>query len=134
MQSRSELVYVTSCDVPLLQPAFVRQLISLAPGYDAVAPQEGEFCHPLSAIYRTSMINVIEELLARDQLRPLFLLQQIKTRFVPIEELKSSDPNLLSLRNLNHPSEYFAALESAGLTVTPEVRETLETAVSEVRD
>src|SRR5258705_12870502 len=29
-----ECAYVTSCDVPLLEPGFVRQMLDLAPGYD----------------------------------------------------------------------------------------------------
>src|SRR5690348_5195152 len=90
IQSRCDCVYVTSCDVPLLQPAFVRQLLAMAKGYDAVAPQEDKFAHPLSAVYRTSLVKRIEALLAQEQLRPLFLLKQINTRFVPVAELLAS--------------------------------------------
>lgn len=122
MQSRCDYVYVTSCDVPLLIPAFVRQLLGLAADYDAVAPQDGEFAHPLSAVYRTNVAEKIENLLANDQLRPLFLLKQIKTLFVPIGELRVSDPELLTLRNLNRPADYLAALEVAGFEFNAEVQ------------
>lgn len=125
MQSRCELVYVTSCDVPLLQPAFVRQLLELSRGYDAVAPQEDQFAHPLSAVYRTHVVEKIEGLLARDQLRPLFLLQQINTRFVPVAELRTSDPQLQTLRNLNRPADYLAALADAGFAIDPAIQATL---------
>jgi len=125
MQSRCDLVYVTSCDVPLLQTGFVRQLLSLAAGYDAVAPQEGEFCHPLSAVYRTNLVGKIETQLASDQLRPQTLLHQLSTRFVPIAELRASDPELLSLCNLNEPSDYLAALSTAGLAVDASVQQRL---------
>ncbi len=117
MQSRCDLVYVTSCDVPLLQAAFVQQLLELATEYDAVAPQDGEFAHPLSAAYRTNVVATIEGLLAADQLRPLFLLKQIKTLFVPVEELRTSDPQLLTLRNLNRPADYLQAIAEAGFEV-----------------
>lgn len=115
MQPLCEWVYVTSCDVPLLQPAFVRQLLALAPEYDAVVPREDEFSHPLSAVYHTRILEKIVALLAENQLRLQLLLKQINTRFVPIDELRSSDPELLSLRNLNHPEEYLAALRVAGI-------------------
>jgi molybdenum cofactor guanylyltransferase len=121
MQSRCELVYVTSCDVPLLQTAFVRQLLALAVDVEAVAPREGEFVHPLSAVYRTSTVPVIEALLAQDRLRPLFLLQQIKTHFVSTDELAASDPGLQSLQNLNRPKDYFAALQAAGFAADPTI-------------
>lgn len=117
MQSRCDLVYVTSCDVPLLQAAFVQQLLELATEYDAVAPQDGEFAHPLSAVYRTNVVATIEGLLTADQLRPLFLLKQIKTLFVPVEELRASDPQLLTLRNLNRPADYLQAIAEAGCEV-----------------
>jgi molybdopterin-guanine dinucleotide biosynthesis protein A len=90
MQPLCDLVYVTSCDVPLLQPAFVRQLLAMANGFDAVVPQEGEFAHPLSAVYRTSLVERIKALLAHDQLRPSFLLKQIDTRFVPVADLQEA--------------------------------------------
>jgi molybdopterin-guanine dinucleotide biosynthesis protein A len=125
MQSRCELVYVTSCDVPLLQPAFVRQLLDLSSGYDAVAPQEEQFAHPLSAVYRTNVVERISDLLSRDQLRPLFLLQQINTRFVPVDELRASDPQLQTLRNLNRPDDYFATLDEAGFAVDAAIQAAL---------
>lgn len=127
MQSRCELVYVTSCDVPLLQPAFVRQLLALSSGYDAVAPQEDQFAHPLSAVYRTNVALTIGSLLAEDKLRPLYLLQQIKTRFVPVDELRESDPQLQTLRNLNRPEDYLAALADVGFAVDPAIQAALRT-------
>lgn len=117
-----DIAYATSCDVPLLQPDFVRQLLSLSIDYDAVAPQEGDFSHPLSAVYRTNVISTIEGLLAKDRLRPLFLLQQVKTLFVPVDDLRASDPQLQTLRNLNHPADYLAALAEAGFAIEPAVQ------------
>lgn len=120
MATHCELVYVTSCDVPLLQPAFVRQLLSLAAGYDTVVPREDEFFHPLSAVYRTSVLSVVEELLAADVRRPAQLLQRVTTRSVPLEQLRASDPELQTLRNLNCPADYAAALASAGFELPAE--------------
>lgn len=125
MQPLCDLMYVTSCDVPLLQTAFVRQLLGLATDYEAVAPQDGEFAHPLSAVYRTSIVGEIESLLAADQLRPQVLLKQIKTHFVPVEQLRSNDPELLTLRNLNRPEDYLAALNICGFEIDADVQDQL---------
>ncbi|WP_254508585.1 molybdenum cofactor guanylyltransferase [Anatilimnocola floriformis] len=114
MQPLCDLVYVTSCDVPLLQPGFVRRMLELAEGYEAAATVDGEFVHPLSAAYRTSLVGKIEQLLNADQLRPNALLKQINTRFVTVEEMRTVDPQLSTLRNLNRPEEYLAALREAG--------------------
>ena len=55
---------MTSCDVPLLEPAFVREMLELADGYD-VAVMEIEGSDPLSAVYRREVLRYVEELLAK---------------------------------------------------------------------
>lgn len=113
--------YVTSCDVPLLEPAFVQALIDRLGDNDAVVPVEGQFAHPLAAVYRTSVLPIVTALLAADQLRPAFLFDRVKTLRVPVEELRSVDPQLTTLRNLNRPEDYLAALAEAGLDPEPAI-------------
>ena len=110
-----EAAYVTSCDVPLLVPGFVRQMIELAHGYDIAVTEQDGFTHPLSAIYRRDTLPKIEELLANDRLRPAFLFDAVKTRRVQPAEI-TSDPDLRTLRNLNTREDYESALVEAGLT------------------
>jgi molybdopterin-guanine dinucleotide biosynthesis protein A len=47
-----EVAYVTSCDVPLLVPGFVQQMLGLADDYDVAVMEIDGFTHPLSAFYR----------------------------------------------------------------------------------
>jgi molybdopterin-guanine dinucleotide biosynthesis protein A len=110
----ADAAYLTSCDVPLLEPEFVRQMIQRLGNCDIVVPVEGEFAHPLAAVYRTSVLPHVRELLAADRLRPTFLFERVKTCRVPVEELKSVDPQLATLQNLNRPEDYLAALAAAG--------------------
>ena len=51
-----DAAYITSCDVPLLVPAFVRRMIELADGYDIAITENDGFAHPLSAIYRRAAL------------------------------------------------------------------------------
>ncbi len=113
--------YVTSCDVPLLQPAFVQAVANNLGNADAVVVVEDGFRHPLAAVYRTSIIPVIDSLLEAGQRRPLFLFDQVETVTVSTQDLISADPDLLSLINLNQPEDYLAALELAGLKPDPVV-------------
>jgi molybdopterin-guanine dinucleotide biosynthesis protein A len=108
-----EAAYVTSCDVPLLVPGFVRQMLELARGYDVAVMEIDGFTHPLSAIYRPTTLPFVEDLLARDRLRPAFLFEAVKTRRVSPTEI-TADPELLTLRNLNTHADYQAALAAAG--------------------
>jgi molybdenum cofactor guanylyltransferase len=109
-----DAAYVTSCDVPLLVPAFVEQMLDLARGYDIAVMEIDGFAHPLSAVYRRAMLPHVEALLAQDRLRPVFLFDAVKTRRVRPEEM-TADPDLLTLRNLNTREDYQQALRTAGL-------------------
>jgi molybdopterin-guanine dinucleotide biosynthesis protein A len=109
-----DAAYVTSCDVPLLVPEFVLQMLDLADGHDiAVIEQEG-FAHPLSAVYRRTTLAYVEDLLARDRLRPAFLFDAVKTRRISAAQI-TADPLLQTLRNLNTREDYEQALIDAGL-------------------
>lgn len=118
--------YATSCDVPLLSPDFVRAVIDQLDDADIVVPVEGEFAHPLAAVYRTTVLPHVRELLAADQLRPAFLFQRVGTCRIPVETLSAADPMLASLRNLNRPEDYLAALHEAGFEAAPAILAALE--------
>ena len=109
------IAYVTSCDVPLLVPGFVRQMIDLLTDHDIAVMEIEGFPHPLSAVYRRNTLPHVEALLAADRLRPVFLFDAVRTRRVQAAEMTPVDPNLMTLRNLNTREEYLAALSSAGL-------------------
>jgi molybdopterin-guanine dinucleotide biosynthesis protein A len=113
LQGRAAAAYATSCDVPLLVPSFVQHMLARLEENDAVVPVEDRFYHPLAAVYRLSVLPHIRELLAADQLRPAFLFDRVRTCRVPIEELTAADPNLTTLKNLNQPADYLAALAEA---------------------
>lgn len=111
-----DLAYVTSCDVPLLVPGFVTRMIELMGDHDIAVMEIDGFAHPLSAVYRRDTLPHVESLLARDKLRPVFLFEAVRTRRVRPEEMVSADPRLYTLRNLNTPEDYQAALSEAGLS------------------
>ena len=106
----ADAAYVSSCDVPFLQPAFVRRLIELLGDYTICVPEVGGYRHPLAAVYRIEIVEVAARLLAEDRLRSSALFEEVTTRFVQPEELAGADPTFQSLRNLNTPADYEAAL------------------------
>jgi molybdopterin-guanine dinucleotide biosynthesis protein A len=113
---KADSVYATACDVPLLVPQFVRRMFELLGEHDIVVPRDGEFHHPLAAVYRPRVIAQVEHLLAADRLRPRFLFDEVDTLEVAVEELRSVDPQLSTLANLNRPEDYAAALQRAGFS------------------
>jgi molybdenum cofactor guanylyltransferase len=113
---RAEVAYVSSTDVPLLHPAFIRRVIGgFSAEIDVVLPEIHGFWQPLSAAYRTSLLSEVEGLVATDKLRPAFLFERCRVlRFDEAAMLRDAklaalDPGLDSVRNLNEPGDYAQA-------------------------
>lgn len=114
LRGRADAAYLSSCDVPFLRPAFVRRLVGLLGQHHVCVPKVGDHHHPLAAVYRAEVIEAVERLLGENRLRPFFLFQEVPTRVVEAAELADVDPEFHTLRNLNTPEEYEAALREAG--------------------
>jgi molybdopterin-guanine dinucleotide biosynthesis protein A len=114
LRGQVDAAYLSSCDVPFLRPAFVRRLIELLGDNAICVPRVGEYHHPLAAVYRVEVAEAVGRLLAADRLRPFFLFEAVPTRVVGAAELAEADPTFQTLRNLNTPEEYEAALREAG--------------------
>ena len=113
MSDRAEAAYLSSCDAPLLRSAFVRRLAELIGDALVCVPFIGEYCHPLSALYRVEISEVVDRQLAANRLSLLSLFAAVPTRVVQAAELADVDPLLQTLRNVNTPEEYEAALHAA---------------------
>lgn len=119
LRGQAEAAYLSSCDVPFLQPTFVRRVIELLGDQWICVPRTHAYHHPLAAVYRLEVAEVVERLLAANRLRPVFLFEEVPTRVVEGHELTDVDPALQSLRNLNTPEEYEAALREAASRNAP---------------
>jgi molybdopterin converting factor small subunit len=101
---------VTACDSAFLNPRLVSYLVSQAAEYDIVVPHwEGRF-QPLHAVYRRSVLPHLEEQLARNELRPVYLFDKVRTRTVREDEIRRFDPDGSSFFNMNTPEDYATAL------------------------
>jgi molybdopterin-guanine dinucleotide biosynthesis protein A len=56
------------------------------------------------------VLPAVETLLEQDRLRPIFLMEAVRTRVVAVEELLGADPALQTIQNLNTPEDYQEAL------------------------
>jgi molybdenum cofactor guanylyltransferase len=110
---RAAVAYVSSTDVPLLHPAFVRRVVgALGDEIDVVLPEVGGYRQPLSAAYRVDLLSTVNHLIAADRMAPAFLFE--RSRVLHLSEadllkdgaLSRLDPELASVKNLNHPTDY----------------------------
>jgi molybdopterin-guanine dinucleotide biosynthesis protein A len=114
---RARVAYVSSTDVPLLHPAFVRRVLgALDDGVDVVLPDVGGYRQPLSAAYRVALLGTVEQLIAADRMRPAFLFERSRVLHLTESDLLQDralarlDPQLSSVSNLNEPADYERAL------------------------
>jgi molybdopterin-guanine dinucleotide biosynthesis protein A len=121
---RAPAAYVSSTDVPLLHPAFVQHVArALDDEADVVLPEIGGYRQPLAAVYRTSLLGIVEELIAADRMRPAFLFERCRVVHLSDQAmlrdplLARLDPRLDSVRNLNEPADY----ERAHALAPPEI-------------
>ena len=110
VRDRAPAAYASSTDVPLLHTRFIhRVLAALDDDVDVVLPEVGGFRHPLAAVYRTELVDVVERLIAEDRMRPAFLFEACRVRRLDADALLADpalaalDPDLDSVLNLNEP-------------------------------
>ncbi|MGH7774353.1 MAG: NTP transferase domain-containing protein [Candidatus Binatia bacterium] len=105
-----EVCFVTSCDVPFLNPQLISYLTLQISDYDVVVPYWQERFQPLHAAYRRSAAPLLREQLDRGELRPISLYKKVRTREIHEDEIRRFDPEGLSFLNMNTPEDYESAL------------------------
>ena len=116
LAGRCDAAYSASCDVPLLTAEFVRRVVELLGDDEVAIPHDGEFLHPLAAVYRTSLAPVARGLIDQGQRRLLRLIDYARVRVIDVSDLRDVDPELHSLRNINSPEDYEWSLRAAGIS------------------
>jgi molybdopterin-guanine dinucleotide biosynthesis protein A len=107
----ADAAFVTGCDVPLLDPRFVRRMMGLLDDYEIAVPSIGGYDEPLLGVYRLEVLPQIRAALAAGRLRVAALFDTLSTRRIPPRELQIEDLSLESLENVNTPADYRAALQ-----------------------
>ena len=114
LQNRADVAYLSSCDVPFLQPSFIGRVIERMDDADICIPEASGFRHPLAAVYRINLLPVVRSMIAAGRMRPVFLTEMRPTQVLHEVDFADVDPALQSLRNVNTPDEYEQALRDAG--------------------
>lgn len=105
--SRTDLTFVTACDMPFLDPHIIRHICALlVDGYEAVTPFSEGGQEPLHALYKSSCRDVFENAIKNGELKILDILPRLNSRLVTWEEIKAAAGSKESFLNVNTPEEY----------------------------
>lgn len=119
---RASVAFLAAADMPLLHAAFVRRVLAeLAdPEVDVALPFVRGYRQSLAAGYRTSVLPLLDDLLAAGQRWPSAMFEHCRIKALHEPDLladpalAAADPHLDSVLNLSDPDAYAAALARYG--------------------
>jgi molybdopterin-guanine dinucleotide biosynthesis protein A len=132
LADRAEVAFVCSTDLPFLHAELVRRVLRPfshpvdGEALDVVLPVARGYPQPLSAAYRTRLAPVVAALVAADRLRPAFIFEDATVlrldddALLADAALRTADPTLESLVNVNERADYDAARARPAPEVTVE--------------
>lgn len=126
VESEATWAFVTSCDVPLFCPEVLAVLTAAVsrlndPALEAVMPASPDRIYGMTAIYKTSVVAKVADMIRRRSLRVSDLATELNTEKISLAEIRSADPSLKSMRNLNSPDQYLALLRDHGFDCPPDL-------------
>ncbi len=112
--TRTEWALVVACDMPFLSPPLLEHMASLRDGVDAVVPVVNGRPEPTHALYSRRCRSAIEKRLRAGELKISGFFDDVTVRYLPEDEVRRFDPELMSFFNINRPEDLTRALELAG--------------------
>ena len=97
---------VVACDMPFLNVALLRYMISLAGGHDVVIPRLDQLLEPLHAIYSKTCLPSMARLLDKRERKIVSFFGAVQVRYVETDEIDQFDPEHLSFFNVNRPEDW----------------------------
>jgi Molybdopterin-guanine dinucleotide biosynthesis protein A len=104
--ARNRRIFAAACDMPFLSLALIDHLLRFDDD-DIVMPQLATGLQPMHAVYAKTCLPYFEQMMANNNLSIQRVLErdELRTRLVPEDVLRTLDPQLLSFLNLNTPED-----------------------------
>ncbi|PWT88016.1 MAG: molybdenum cofactor guanylyltransferase [Acidobacteria bacterium] len=105
LQSGEERIFCVACDMPFLNRELIEYLAGLA-DCDAVIPIWREKIEVLHAFYSFALLAQLKTCLKSGRFRITDALGEAHVRYIQEPEIRPLDPQGLSFRNINVPSDF----------------------------
>jgi molybdenum cofactor guanylyltransferase len=105
--SRQFYTLALACDMPFVNPALLRHMITLCQGdqFDVIVPRVEGYPEGLHAVYSKACLQPIRERLDADQLKVIGFYERVRVRYLDEADYQRFDPKGLSFYNVNTPEE-----------------------------
>ena len=109
-----EAAFTVACDMPFVDPAVVRVVVSRAGEGDVVIPRVGDQLETMHAVYTKACLPPMEERLRAGQLKIVGFFDRVRVVEIPAGEIAAhGDPGVVFM-NVNTPEELARARALAG--------------------
>ncbi|MGB5934197.1 MAG: molybdenum cofactor guanylyltransferase [Anaerolineae bacterium] len=105
LAAKSSHALVVACDMPFLNLALLRYMISLPRDYDVLIPNLCHELEPLHAVYSRNCLHPIERLLKAGHFKILDFFDRVIVHYLTEEEIEQYDPDHRSFFNINTPDQ-----------------------------
>ncbi|WP_434798073.1 molybdenum cofactor guanylyltransferase [Terrisporobacter vanillatitrophus] len=106
---KEDYLFITACDMPYINKDLINELkANVKENTDVVLFSKNKLLYPLGAIYSKSLIPFMEELIIKEEYKPLKLIRNSNFIELPLENTNLSDE---AFRNINTPEEYYELIK-----------------------
>lgn len=108
---KTEWAIIVACDLPFVTVDLCKRLSEFRPDYEAVVPIQPDLVpQPLCGFYKVNpCLDQATELIQSGHRRPLDLLQNVNTKWVPFSQLEDLRGAHKFFVNINTPEDYYEA-------------------------
>jgi len=105
MHMKNKAGFFVACDMPFLNPDFIRYIVNIRNGFDIVIPRIGKNIEPLHAVYTKGCLPFIKDSILHKRFSIRSFFPRVSIRYVEEDEIRRYDPNLSFLININEPED-----------------------------
>ena len=106
--------FFVACDIPFIKKELIEVLLDgVEPNIDIVIPETSKGVEPLCSVYSKRCFKPIEEQLEKKSLKIQRVFQKVRVKKIPEDILRTIDPDLVSLYNINTPDDLARAKQAA---------------------
>lgn len=106
--------FFVACDIPFIKKELIEILLdSVEPSIDIVIPETSKGVEPLCSVYSKRCFKPIEEQLEKKSLKIQRVFQKVRVKKISEDILRTIDPDLVSLSNINTPDDLARAKQAA---------------------
>ncbi|MEK7449057.1 MAG: molybdenum cofactor guanylyltransferase [Planctomycetota bacterium] len=112
--------FVIACDLPLVNPEFIKYLINQREEYDVVIPESLTGLEPLCAVYSKNCLSLMERQLKNKNFKIIEFFPEIKLKVINLKKIDwLKSPEEAGIFNINTIEDYTCLLKQKKIAGSP---------------